>query len=69
MAETREYEVKIFVQTTEIFIVKADSEDAATDAAKERFRNGETADIPYGDARIVDTDVEPLVDAVESDSE
>jgi hypothetical protein len=54
------YEVKIFVQTTEIYIVTADSECAALDAAKERFENGEKADVPYGDARVVDTDIEEM---------
>jgi len=54
------YEVKLFVQTTEIYFVEADSEDAALDAAKERFHNAEEADVPHEDARVVDTEVEEL---------
>jgi hypothetical protein len=45
--------------------VEADSENAALDAAKERFGNGENADVPYGDARIVDTDIEEMEETIE----
>lgn len=57
-------EVKLFVQTVETYIIpasQAGSDDEAIEAAKRRFENGEPADLPnYGEARIVDTDVEAL---------
>jgi len=55
------YEVKVFVQTTEIYIVEADDEAGAVDVAVDRFGNGDAADVPCGDARVVDTDVEKFV--------
>ena len=58
------YEVKLFVQTTEIYIVEANNQDAAEDAAVARFRNGEEADVPQGDLRIRDIDSEPFEEEI-----
>jgi len=54
------YEVKVFVQTTETYIVEADSEDAAVDAAVDLYGKGVESNTPGEDWRIVDTDAEEL---------
>lgn len=55
-------EVSLFVQTVEVYFVpdsEAGTDEDAIDVAKKRFHNGEDADLPgYGEARILDTDVQ-----------